>query len=203
MAEYEACATGLEGVLSTGLKRLEIYEDSSLVVCQMQGKWRTKDKKLIPYQEHVENLSKEFEEISSSLPRDSNQFADALSTLISMVEMEFGTRVHPFSIELRHQPTDANHNNALTIDERPWYANVTDFIKERRYPKDVTTKEKRFLRYTTQFVLRKDILYKRSYDGVQLLCIDEEQAKLVMDKIHQDICDPYMTARMMTKRSLG
>ncbi|XP_043710301.1 protein NYNRIN-like [Telopea speciosissima] len=93
MAEYEAYAIGLEAALSIGLKRTDVFGDSSLVICQMQGKWKTKDEKLIPYQEHVEVLSKEFKEITFSyLPRDNNQFADALATLESMVEMESGTK---------------------------------------------------------------------------------------------------------------
>ncbi|XP_043700007.1 uncharacterized protein LOC122650677 [Telopea speciosissima] len=108
-------------------------------------------------------VSEEFEEISFSyMPRDSNRFVDVLATLASMVEMEFGTKVHPFSIELRHQPTYANHIHALAIDGRPWYANVTDFIREGRYPKDAIAKEKRFLRrYAAQFVLLEDIFYKK------------------------------------------
>ncbi|XP_043705384.1 uncharacterized protein LOC122655237 [Telopea speciosissima] len=121
MAEYEACAIGLEAAISIGLKRLEVYGDYSLVICQMQGKWKIKDEKLIACQEQVKILSRKFEEITFSyLPRDSNPFADALVTLASMVEMESKTEVHPFSIKLRHQLAYINHIHALTVDGRPW-----------------------------------------------------------------------------------
>ncbi|XP_043717646.1 uncharacterized protein LOC122665557 [Telopea speciosissima] len=176
MAEYEAWAIGVEATLSIGLKRLEVYGDSSLIICQMQGKWKTTDEKLIPYQEHVETLSREFKEITFSyLPKDNNRLADAFATLASMVEMESEIKVHPITINLRHQPAYINHIYTLKVDGRPWYASIVDLIREERYLKDAITKEKHFLRrYDIQFILQEDILYKRSYDGVQLLCVDEE-----------------------------
>ncbi|XP_043687571.1 uncharacterized protein Mb2253c-like [Telopea speciosissima] len=131
MAEYEACTIGLKATLSIGLKGLEVYRDSSLVIYQMQGKWKTKDDKLIPYQEYMEILSREFEEITFSyLQRDNNRFVDALATLASMVEMDSKTKAHPFSINLRHQSAYINHIHALTVDGRPWYANIVNFIRK-------------------------------------------------------------------------
>ncbi|XP_042521287.1 uncharacterized protein LOC122094751 [Macadamia integrifolia] len=36
MAEYEACLIGLKAAISIGVKRLEVYEDSSIVIYQVQ-----------------------------------------------------------------------------------------------------------------------------------------------------------------------
>ncbi|XP_042477702.1 uncharacterized protein LOC122059068 [Macadamia integrifolia] len=36
MAEYEACLMGLKAAISIGVKRLEVYGDSSIVICQVQ-----------------------------------------------------------------------------------------------------------------------------------------------------------------------
>ena len=41
IVEYEACITGLETVLDLGVRQLEIYGDSNLVIQQTQGIWRT------------------------------------------------------------------------------------------------------------------------------------------------------------------
>ena len=49
------------------------------MIALAQGKWRTKDEKLKPYQEYLEELAKCFDKVTYTfLPRAKNQFADAL-----------------------------------------------------------------------------------------------------------------------------
>ncbi|XP_043694071.1 uncharacterized protein LOC122644749 [Telopea speciosissima] len=48
IAEYEACVVGLEMALSVGVEKIRVFGESSVVICQIQGKWRTKDEKLKP-----------------------------------------------------------------------------------------------------------------------------------------------------------
>ncbi|XP_043710397.1 uncharacterized protein LOC122659340 [Telopea speciosissima] len=96
IAEYEACAIGLKAAMAIEIKKLRVYGDSSIIICQTQGKWKTKDAKLKPYQEHLEKLIKSFDEINFEyLLRDNNSFANALATLASMVECTPNTHVCP------------------------------------------------------------------------------------------------------------
>ena len=88
MVEYEACITGLETALDLGIRQLEIHGDSNLVIRQTQGIWRTRDEKLKPYHAYLDLLVARFEELRYiHLPREENQFADALATLASVVEI--------------------------------------------------------------------------------------------------------------------
>ncbi|XP_043725641.1 uncharacterized protein Mb2253c-like [Telopea speciosissima] len=94
ITEYEACAIGLKAAMALEIKKLRVYGDSSIVIYQTQGKWKTKDEKLKPYQEHLENLIKNFDEITFEyLLRDNNRYIDALATLASMVECTPDTQV--------------------------------------------------------------------------------------------------------------
>ncbi|XP_042515399.1 uncharacterized protein LOC122089775 [Macadamia integrifolia] len=100
----------------------------------------------------------------SSIVRDNNKFADA-----SMVDFGPGEQIQLFIIDRRDHPSHQGFINALTVDGRPWFSHIVDFIREGKYPADATQGDKRFLsRYATQFILHEDILYKRSFDGVQL-----------------------------------
>ncbi|PKI35940.1 hypothetical protein CRG98_043669 [Punica granatum] len=57
-----------------------------LTIFQTLGQWKTKDAKLVLYHEYLEKLTENFEDISFTYtPRMTNQFADALATLASMV----------------------------------------------------------------------------------------------------------------------
>ena len=37
MAEYEACVRGLQAVIEKKIKSLNVYGDSALVICQLNG----------------------------------------------------------------------------------------------------------------------------------------------------------------------
>ncbi|KAG8503449.1 hypothetical protein CXB51_001421 [Gossypium anomalum] len=42
MAEYEACIMGLQATIERGIKTLELYRDSALVIYQLRGEWETR-----------------------------------------------------------------------------------------------------------------------------------------------------------------
>ena len=41
VVEYEACVTGLQAAIDKGIKELEVYGDSTLVIYQLLGEWET------------------------------------------------------------------------------------------------------------------------------------------------------------------
>lgn len=41
MAEYEACISGMKALLALGVKEVEVHGDSSLVLAQTQGVWKS------------------------------------------------------------------------------------------------------------------------------------------------------------------
>ena len=49
--EYEACIMGLQVALGLGVKELEIYGDSALIISQIQNIWKIKEEKLMHYRE--------------------------------------------------------------------------------------------------------------------------------------------------------
>ncbi|XP_043721080.1 uncharacterized protein LOC122668606 [Telopea speciosissima] len=147
IAEYEVCVIGLEAAMVLGIKKLKVYGDSSIVIYQTQGKWKIKDEKLKPYQEHLEGIIKNFEEVTFEyLPRVNNRFADALATLASMVECSSDTQIQPFLVDKRCELAYKELVNVLTVDGKIWFAPIIDFNRERRYPEQFPVGEKKRLR---------------------------------------------------------
>src|ERR1044072_8041303 len=56
MAEYEACALGLQAALESRIRNLEVFGDTALVIYQLKEEWETRDAKLIPYQAFIKEL---------------------------------------------------------------------------------------------------------------------------------------------------
>ncbi|XP_074292234.1 uncharacterized protein LOC141619107 [Silene latifolia] len=86
--EYEACLLGLCSALDLGVKKLLAYGESSLLINQVVGSWKIKSSSLVLYQARIDELERYFDDVKYvHLPRDENQFADALSKLASLINI--------------------------------------------------------------------------------------------------------------------
>ncbi|XP_070026598.1 uncharacterized protein [Nicotiana sylvestris] len=81
-AKYEACIMGMNMAIDQDVKELLIMGDLDLIIRQAQGEWETRDVKLIPYKQHVEDLSRRFKSIEFRyIPRCHNELDVALTSL--------------------------------------------------------------------------------------------------------------------------
>ena len=85
-------------------------------------------------------------------------------------------------------------------DELPWYHDIYQFMSCGVYPETATPKDKRALRQlATRFVICGDALYRRSPDGLLLLCLDRTSANRVMREVHAGVCGPHMGGHASTQ----
>ncbi len=210
VVEYEACIVGLEALLAINVKEVEIYGDSALVLAQAQRIWKMKEEHLKPYQTYLERVCRKFTKIEYTyVPRAQNQFADALATLASLVQIPENTFVQPIEIKRREAPT---HEREVCVlddeinDGKPRYHDIRNFVEDRVYLEGADRKDIRALKLlATQYILCGGVLYQRCYEGVHLRCVDNEEAEKLIKEIHQGVCGPHMNGRMFAKKivSLG
>ncbi|RVW13462.1 Retrovirus-related Pol polyprotein from transposon 17.6 [Vitis vinifera] len=183
IVEYEACILGLETALVLDIRQMEVFGDSNLVLRQIQGDWKTRDVKLRPYHAYLELLVARFDDLRYvHLPRAQNRFADALATLASSVDIPINVVIRPLLIESRSAPAYCCLIGETEVqDDLPWYHDIYQFLRSGTYPEVATTKDRRALRHlATRFVICGDTLYRRSADGMLLLCLDRASADRVM-----------------------
>lgn len=78
VAEYTALKLALEECRKMGVKQIHAYLDSLLVVNQMKGIFKIKNRDLWPIHDAIKKLAATFEEISfDHVPREFNKLADA------------------------------------------------------------------------------------------------------------------------------
>jgi ribonuclease HI len=87
-AEYNALLIGMQLAEEIGVKRLEAYGDSKLIVNQVRGEYEVRHEDLIPYHEATVKLAERFENFYiNHVPRRQNAHADALASLAASLAL--------------------------------------------------------------------------------------------------------------------
>lgn len=77
-AEYQGVKLGLEDALKRGARQVAVYLDSLLVVNQMKGTFKVRNRDLWPIHAAIKELCTKFEKVSfTHVPRELNKLADA------------------------------------------------------------------------------------------------------------------------------
>jgi ribonuclease HI len=78
-AEYQALKLALEEAQKIGAKQVYVYMDSLLVINQMLGKFKVRNRDLWPIHQAIEELLPSFKNVSfTHVPRELNKLADAM-----------------------------------------------------------------------------------------------------------------------------
>ncbi|KAK5826635.1 hypothetical protein PVK06_021561 [Gossypium arboreum] len=203
MAEYEACIMGIRAAIEHKIKVLEAYGDSALVIYQLKGEWETRDPKLINYRRLILELIKEFDDIVFCyLPREENQMVDALATLASMIKVNKQEDVKPIQMSIYEASAHCyNLEEEEENDDHPWYHDILRYVKNREYLDQATKNDKRTLRrLASDYVLDREILYKRRKDQVLLRCVDAIEAKKILEEVHEDVCGTHANGFTMARQ---
>ena len=104
--------------------------------------------KLRPYHAYLELLVRRFDDLRFvHLPRAQNQFADALATLASMIDISTDVVTCPLIIESRIVPAYCCLIDEAEIqDGLPWYHDIYQFLRFGTYSEAATAKDRRALR---------------------------------------------------------
>lgn len=80
VAEYQALLSGLREALRRGVRALEVFADSELLIKQMSGVYRVKSENIKPLFEQAKALVSKFDEVKFvHIRREHNTQADALA----------------------------------------------------------------------------------------------------------------------------
>ena len=79
---------------------------------------------------------------------------------------------------------------------------IVSFLKDEILPPDKLEADK-IQRKTPRFWLSKDQkLYKRSFFGPYLLCIHPETSELLLEELHEGICESYIGERSLSHKAI-
>ncbi|XP_027151163.1 uncharacterized protein LOC113751373 [Coffea eugenioides] len=169
VAEYQALILSLEMAADMKQLHLRVYGDSKLVVNQLLCIYDVKKPELIPYYKYARQLMGYLDNVTiEHIPRNFNQQADSLARLASMITLP-------------------SHRNQISICQSwvipPMFDEEDDDPKKRV---DIRRRAPLFIYY-------KGTLYRKSFDGVFLRYLGEDEAMQAMEEAHSGVCGAHQS----------
>ncbi|XP_074290818.1 uncharacterized protein LOC141617523 [Silene latifolia] len=208
MAEYQALILGLQMAIEIGVRDMDIYGDSKLVVNQVLGEYEVKKEDLIPYHQQVLQLLNQLDDIHvGHVPRSANKLADALANLAATLALgaEESMQVpvcNRWAVSLLEGEENVDTTNMIcvhTADEDDWRQPIIDFLDHQKLPDDPRHKVK-IRRRAPKFIHYKGTLYKRSFSGQWLRCLSKDEAVEAMHEAHSGICGAHQSGPKLPDR---
>ncbi|XP_070002293.1 uncharacterized protein [Nicotiana sylvestris] len=189
VAEYQALIVNLKMALEMKILQLEIYGDSKLIINQLLGSYEVKKKDLLSYHEYAFGLLEKFNRVFlNHIPREENCKADALANLATTIALgeNESTKVYvchrwviPRLLDL--QVNESHHTSIRVIEEEDWRQPLIEYLEHGKLPEDPRQRTN-IKRKAPRFIFYKGTLFRRSFEGLFLRCLDKEEARQAIEK---------------------
>jgi ribonuclease HI len=209
-AEYEALLHGLRLAASLGIKRLLVYDDSAVVINQVNKYWDRHKENMDAYYLEVHKLENKFYGLEfHHVVCDNNVAADVLSKLgSSQAQVQVGVFVHelhaPSILEPTPTTTDPAHPQAgqeVMMIDVDWRQPFIDYIREQKVPTDKNLAEQ-LIHRAKSYVLVGDKLYRRGATSrVLMKCVPREEGNDILEEIHKGVCGNHTSSCMLASKA--
>ena len=145
----------------------------------------------------TKHLAQGFDRVEfAQIPRSQNIEADELTKQAS-------SEVGPMSMDLKMEV-----QKCPSIEEVPtfaiqsgsnWMTPILSFLQDRRLPQDAEEARK-VRKRAARFTILNDTLYKRGFSMPYLKCVDEKEAKYILEEIHEGICGDHADPRSLVSK---
>ena len=78
---------------------------------------------------------------------------------------------------------------------------IITFIQDEHFSQN-TVKAKKVKKRAARFTILNDTLYKRGFSMPYLKCVNEEEAKYILEEIHQGICGDHIGPRSPMNKAI-
>ncbi|XP_048425736.1 uncharacterized protein LOC103946071 [Pyrus x bretschneideri] len=182
-AKYEALLAGLRLAKHLGVKQINIFSDSQLVVNQVTNNFDVKDNSMAAYLAQMHLLLKHFHYQITQVPRAANSHVDALARLASAVKNKIGRKIHA---ELLATPSTMVIEVCNLQQGDSWITPIYKFLVHSTFPNDKVLAKQ--IRYKfTRYLIINDQLYKRGFNLLYLWCLTPVEAEIVLREIHEGV----------------
>ncbi|XP_022014185.1 uncharacterized protein LOC110913669 [Helianthus annuus] len=200
-AEYEAFLAGLRLAIKMGVRHIEAHVDSMLVAGQINGQYEAKGDIMALYLSQAKTLLQTFYSYKvHHINRSENKPADALSKLASTSFQHLAKDVR---IEVLSNPSvPLREVSVIQTGTTSWMTPIIMYLQSGILPENKA--EARKIKYKSEHYQMADgILYRKSYLGPLLRCVDADDANYLIREVHEGICGIHAGPRMVVAKVMN
>ncbi|XP_021985709.1 uncharacterized protein LOC110881870 [Helianthus annuus] len=197
-AEYEAFLAGLRLAIKMGAQNLQARVDSLLIASQINGIYDAKGEVMALYLDQAKELLQRFNSYKVvHINRSENKPADALSKLASTSFQHLAKDVR---IEVLKNPSVLLRQ--VNVIEVGWMTPIIQYLQEGILPES-KAEARKIQNKALHYEMNGGILYRKSYLGPLLHCLDPQDANYLIKEIHEGICGIHAGPRMVVTKIMN
>ncbi|KAA0061209.1 uncharacterized protein E5676_scaffold157G00320 [Cucumis melo var. makuwa] len=200
VAEYHTLIIGIQMASEFGIKYIELFGNSKLIIKQLPYQYEVKHQDLKPYFSYARRLMGRFDSIIlEHIPRSENKKADALANLATALTVSEDIPINISlcqkwtvpSIESQYEEADVI--SVYAIDEEDWRQPIIDYLEHGKLSTDPRHRAE-IRKRAVRFIYYKDTLYRRSYEGLLLRCLEKEESTKALEEAHSGIYSVHQSS---------
>ena len=196
-AKYEGILMRLRVGRALGVKHLLVQNDSKLVIGQIKGEYEVKEERMQKYLRLTKHLAQEFDKVEFvQVPRNQNMVADEISKLASSEE---GGMNKDLAMEVQKHSSIEEVPTFTIQSGSSWMTPIVSFLQDGHLPQDADEARK-IRKRAARFTTLNDVLYKRSFSMPYLKYVDDDEAKYILEEIHEGICEDHAGPRSLVSK---
>ncbi|XP_022040285.1 uncharacterized protein LOC110942830 [Helianthus annuus] len=200
-AEYEAFLAGLRLALKMGAKNLEANVDSKLEAEQVNGRYDAKGEAMALYLEQARMLINQFQTFKViHINRSENKHADALSKLAASSFKHLAKEVR---IEVLSNPSiHLKQVSVIEMGNPSWMSPIILYLQHGKLPEG-KAEARKIQHKAINYEMADGILYRKSFMGPLLRCVDKIDAQYLVREIHEGLCGIHAGPRMVVAKIMS
>ena len=107
--------------------------------------------------------------------------------------------VTDWKLEEQNSPSIEEFQTFQVHTHAGWTSPILSYLKDGRLPPNLE-EAKKIQKRAARFTVLNDELYKRGFSQLYLRCVEEKEAKYVLEEVHGGICGDHMGVKFLVRK---
>ena len=130
------------------------------------------------------------------IPRDQNAEADEVARSASVDNRD---KMNDWKLEEQNSPSIKELQTFPVHTRSRWTNSILSFLREGQLPPN-PEEARKIQKRAAKFTILNDEIYKRGYTQLYLRCIEEEEARYVLEEVHGGVCGNHIGAKSLVRK---
>ena len=119
--------------------------------------------------------------------------------IAKMALSEEGSTSMELNMEVQKRPSIEEVPTFVIQSTNSWMTLIVSFLQDGRLPQDAE-EAKKIKKRAARFTILNDTLYKKGFSMTYLKCVNEDEAKYILEEIHEGVCGDYADPRSLVSK---